>query len=264
MCVLAFEFASSQKCLVKAGKTAGLKLKIAGYLACRDKDVIDVALVVGALHAAAIAKVMNRDIGAKGHKGHIDDSCRKRVVGDVLAKVVQTRIDGLHDPIDGPGAVGNDDDAAARLGQTTAAKRIQKICLVGVAGIRGKNFCLDEIVQVVDTIIAGHRRIPFSLEATFGLLLALHYGLADAVFWDNRSAESCAANRQAEPCSGAIRRHERGARFIGIRIPGGRLLRHCTAQEIGKGDISRQSANVARAEHELGDHLGRAIYIARR
>ena len=190
MCVLAFEFAGSQKCLVKAGKTAGLKLKIAGYLACRDKDVIDVALVVGALHAAAIAKVMNRDIGTKGHKGHIDDSCRKRVVGDVLAKVVQTRIDGLHDPIDGPGAVGNDNDAAARLGQTTAAKRIQKIGLVGVAGIRGKNFCLDEIVQVVDTIIAGHRRFPFSLEASFGLLLALHYGLVGAAFWGNRSAES--------------------------------------------------------------------------
>lgn len=262
--MLAFEFAGSQKCLVKAGKTASFKLKIAGYLACRDKDVIDVALVVGALHAAAIAKVMNRDIGAKGHKGHVDGSCRKRVVGDVLAKVVQTRIDGLHDPIDGPGAVGNDDDAAARLGQTTAAKRIQKIGLVGVAGIRGKNFCLDEIVQVVDTIIAGHRRIPFSLEATFGLLLALHYGLAALAFRDNRSAESQAVGRQDTSRLGAIRRHECGARFIGIRIPGGRLLRHCTAQKIGKGNISRQSTDVACTKHELGDHLGRAIYIARR
>ena len=226
VCVLAFELAGSQKCLVKAGKAAGLKLKIAGYLACRDKDVIDVALVVGALHAAAIAKVMNRDIGAKGHKGHIDDSCRKRVVGDVLAKVVQTRIDGLHDPIDGPGAVGNDDDAAARLGPT--AKRIQKIGLVGVAGIRGKNFCLDEIVQVVDTIIAGHRRFPFSLEAFLASCWHCIMG-----WWRRPSGATVQLNRRASaPGTSrlrAIRRHQRSTCGIGVRISGGRLLRHRAA-----------------------------------
>ena len=108
---------------------------------------------------------MNRDIGTKGHKGHVDGSCRKRVFGDVLAKVVQTRIDGLHDPIDGPGAVGNDDDAATRLGQTTAAKRIQKTSLDAIAAIGAKDFRLDDIVQVADTIVAGHKRVPFSLEA---------------------------------------------------------------------------------------------------
>ena len=88
--------------------------------------------------------------------------------------------------------------------------------------------------------------------------------MTDTAFWDNRSAESQAVGCQGAPRLRAIRRHQRSTCGIGVRVSGGRLLRHCTAQEIGKGDISRQSTDVARTKHELGDDLGRAVHIARR